>query len=73
MHMARLTSVRVHSSSMKVLEEQEASMREAEVLTARERDGYFEQLMAAAPQIPTATSVPSAPTQETQPLPVAGP
>eukprot|EP00971_Amphidinium_carterae_P100941 1997052-Amphidinium_carterae.2 len=41
-------------------------MHEAEVLTARERDGYFEQLLAAVPQIP------SAPAQEAHPLPVAG-
>eukprot|EP00971_Amphidinium_carterae_P272678 5411696-Amphidinium_carterae.2 len=40
MHTARLRSTRAHTSSMRVFEQQEASMREAEVLTARKRDGF---------------------------------
>eukprot|EP00971_Amphidinium_carterae_P349189 6490889-Amphidinium_carterae.1 len=60
MHTSRLTAMRTHTHSIRVLEQQEASMHEAELLTARERDHYFEQLVATVPSMATEPHPPQA-------------
>eukprot|EP00971_Amphidinium_carterae_P140700 2788423-Amphidinium_carterae.3 len=70
---------------MRVLEQQEASMQEVELITAREIDGYYEELLASVPQTtntqpqqPQAPpsqaarpAPPQVPTPQTQPAAVA--
>eukprot|EP00971_Amphidinium_carterae_P264196 5241064-Amphidinium_carterae.1 len=47
----------MHNSTFRALEKQGANLHESEVIIARERDNYCEQLLAAVPQI-TALSNP---------------
>eukprot|EP00971_Amphidinium_carterae_P221702 4400957-Amphidinium_carterae.1 len=63
MHTTRLTAMRSHTHSIRVLEQQEASMHEAELITARERDHYFEQLVATVPSTEPQSSQASPPQQ----------
>eukprot|EP00971_Amphidinium_carterae_P328393 6460246-Amphidinium_carterae.1 len=70
MHASRLTAMRTHTHSVRILEQQEASMREAELLTARERDHYFEQLVATVPQgTPAPVQASPTPPQQVPPPP----
>eukprot|EP00971_Amphidinium_carterae_P041217 809317-Amphidinium_carterae.1 len=76
MHTSRLTAMRTHTHSIRVLEQQEASMHEAELITARERDHYFEQLVATVPSMNTEPQQPQAsppPPQQVHPQVVQPP
>eukprot|EP00971_Amphidinium_carterae_P351774 6492273-Amphidinium_carterae.2 len=49
MHTTRLTTVRDYNTSLRRVEETEASLREMQVLVTRERDGYYEELIQSLP------------------------